>query len=161
MANLFFSYSHKDAARAQRLVRWLEKEGHGVWRGDDDIGGGASFSAEIEKALKECDAVLALWSVSSVQSAWVRDEAGFVPTRASSFRLRALQYQTAPGRSGSPPRSARCAPGKLMHPGIGFLERVTGIEPVRSAWEADRLPLHHTRPAPPELGRAANPVNAR
>ena len=25
------------------------------------------------------------------------------------------------------------------------LERVTGIEPVRSAWEADRLPLHHTR----------------
>ena len=25
------------------------------------------------------------------------------------------------------------------------LERVTGIEPVRSAWEADRLPVHHTR----------------
>ena len=24
------------------------------------------------------------------------------------------------------------------------LERVTGIEPVRSAWEADRLPLHFT-----------------
>ena len=28
-----------------------------------------------------------------------------------------------------------------------LLERVTGIEPVRSAWEADRLPLHHTRNA--------------
>jgi hypothetical protein len=27
----------------------------------------------------------------------------------------------------------------------GKLERVTGIEPVRSAWEADKLPLHHTR----------------
>src|SRR5689334_920373 len=26
------------------------------------------------------------------------------------------------------------------------LERVAGIEPARSAWEADRLPLHHTRP---------------
>ncbi len=25
------------------------------------------------------------------------------------------------------------------------LERVAGIEPARSAWEADRLPLHHTR----------------
>ena len=25
------------------------------------------------------------------------------------------------------------------------LGAVTGIEPVRSAWEADRLPLHHTR----------------
>jgi tetratricopeptide (TPR) repeat protein len=32
---------------------------------------------EIEKALKDCDAVLALWSADSVQSAWVRDEAGF------------------------------------------------------------------------------------
>ena len=28
---------------------------------------------------------------------------------------------------------------------LARLERVTGIEPVRSAWEADRLPLHHTR----------------
>jgi hypothetical protein len=27
----------------------------------------------------------------------------------------------------------------------GLLERVAGIEPARSAWEADRLPLHHTR----------------
>jgi hypothetical protein len=26
------------------------------------------------------------------------------------------------------------------------VERVAGIEPARSAWEADRLPLHHTRP---------------
>ena len=25
------------------------------------------------------------------------------------------------------------------------MERVAGIEPARSAWEADRLPLHHTR----------------
>lgn len=28
---------------------------------------------------------------------------------------------------------------------IVLLERVAGIEPARSAWEADRLPLHHTR----------------
>jgi hypothetical protein len=27
------------------------------------------------------------------------------------------------------------------------LERVAGIEPARSAWEADKLPLHHTRDA--------------
>ena len=30
---------------------------------------------------------------------------------------------------------------------LGKLERVAGIEPARSAWEADRLPLHHTRAA--------------
>src|SRR3954453_2782374 len=77
MAKLFLSYSRKDEARARRLTAWLEREGHDVWRDEDDIGGGASFSSEIEKALKECDAVLVLWSIESVQSAWVRDEAGY------------------------------------------------------------------------------------
>lgn len=77
MATLFLSYSRKDAIRARRFTDWLEEEGHAVWRDEDDIGGGASFSSEIEKALKECDAVLALWSKDSVESAWVRDEAGY------------------------------------------------------------------------------------
>lgn len=77
MARLFLSYSRKDEARAQRFMQWLEREGHDVWRDDDDIGGGASFSAEIEKALNESDAVVVLWSAESVKSAWVRDEAAF------------------------------------------------------------------------------------
>lgn len=77
MAKLFLSYSRKDTGRAQRFTEWLEREGHDVWRDEDDIGGGASFSSEIERALKECDAVLALWSADSVQSAWVRDEASY------------------------------------------------------------------------------------
>ena len=77
MAKLFLSYSRKDDSKARRFTRWLEREGHDVWRDEDDIGGGASFSLEIEKALKDSDAVLVLWSAESVQSAWVRDEAGF------------------------------------------------------------------------------------
>ena len=77
MAKLFLSYSRKNARDAERLTRWLERDGHDVWRDEDDIGGGTSFSAEIEKGLNDCDAVLVLWSADSVQSAWVRDEAGF------------------------------------------------------------------------------------
>src|SRR4051812_6592486 len=77
MAKLFLSYSRKDARLAKRFTQWLEQRGHDVWRDEDDIRGGASFSLEIERALKDCDAVLVLWSVNSVQSAWVRDEAGF------------------------------------------------------------------------------------
>ena len=77
MAKLFLSYSRNDETRARRFSEWLEREGHDVWRDEDDIGGGASFSSEIEKALKDCDAVLVLWSVQSVQSAWVRDEAAY------------------------------------------------------------------------------------
>jgi tetratricopeptide (TPR) repeat protein len=77
MAKLFLSYSRKDEAKARRFTEWLERQGHDVWRDEEDIGGGNSFSLEIEKALKECDAVLVLWSAHSVQSAWVRDEAGY------------------------------------------------------------------------------------
>jgi len=77
MAKLFLSYSRKDESKARRFTEWLEREGHDVWRDEEDIGGGSSFSLEIEKALKECDAVLVLWSADSVQSAWVRDEAGY------------------------------------------------------------------------------------
>lgn len=77
MAKLFLSYSRKDEAKARRFTSWLEREGHDVWRDEEDISGGASFSAEIEKALEDCDAVLVLWSANSVQSAWVRDEAGY------------------------------------------------------------------------------------
>lgn len=77
MAELFLSYSRKDESTALRLTNWLEREGHDVWRDEDDIRGGASFSSEIEKALQACDAVLVLWSAQSVQSAWVRDEAGY------------------------------------------------------------------------------------
>jgi len=77
MAELFLSYSRKDEPTARHLTKWLERQGHDVWRDEEDIGGGASFSSEIEKALNACDAVVVLWSVNSVQSAWVRDEAGF------------------------------------------------------------------------------------
>jgi tetratricopeptide (TPR) repeat protein len=77
MAKLFLSYSRKDEAKARGLTAWLERERHDVWRDEDDIGGGASFSSEIENALKDCDAVLVLWSAESVKSAWVRDEAGY------------------------------------------------------------------------------------
>ena len=77
MAKLFLSYSRTDEARARRFAAWLERQSHEVWRDEQDIGGGASFSSEIEQALKNCDAVLVLWSAASVQSAWVRDEAGY------------------------------------------------------------------------------------
>jgi hypothetical protein len=77
MAKLFLSYSRRDESKARRFTEWLEREGHDVWRDEDDIGAGASFSSEIEQALKDCEAVLVLWSASSVQSAWVRDEAGY------------------------------------------------------------------------------------
>jgi hypothetical protein len=129
MAKLFLSYSRKDETKARRLTAWLERGGHSVWRDKDDIGGGASFSSEIENALTECDAVLVLWSVDSISSSWVRDEAGFGrdADKLLPFSLDATQpplgfrqFQTidiSKWRSGDPPDADRI---------LQAIERVTG-----------------------------------
>ena len=74
MAQIFLSYDREDAEKARQIALTLEKAGHSVWW-DQHIRGGAQYSQEIDKALKQSDAVVVLWSDRSVQSAWVRDEA--------------------------------------------------------------------------------------
>ena len=74
MASVFLSYSRDDTDRARPLAAALEKAGHSVWW-DLNVRSGAQFSKVIEEALKAADAVVVLWSVHSVDSPWVRDEA--------------------------------------------------------------------------------------
>jgi len=74
MASVFLSYDREDTSRAKHFATALEKAGHSVWW-DLHIRGGAQFSKVIEEALKAADVVVVLWSVNSVESAWVRDEA--------------------------------------------------------------------------------------
>lgn len=74
MASVFLSYAREDAAKAKSLARILERAGHDVWW-DRHIRSGSEFAGAIEEALKQADAVLVLWSETSICSAWVRDEA--------------------------------------------------------------------------------------
>lgn len=74
MANIFLSYARDDLAKAKPVTAALERLGHSVWW-DRRVQGGSRFSLEIEQALKSADVVLVLWSRTSVQSAWVTDEA--------------------------------------------------------------------------------------
>jgi TolB-like protein/Tfp pilus assembly protein PilF len=73
-ATLFLSYSRADEPRARRLASVLQKAGHEVWW-DAQIEGGAAYARSISSALERADAVIVLWSASSVESDWVRDEA--------------------------------------------------------------------------------------
>jgi hypothetical protein len=75
MASVFLSYDHEDAKRARLIALQLEHAGHSVWW-DLHVRGGAQFSKVIEDALKAADVVVVLWSARSVESPWVRDEAG-------------------------------------------------------------------------------------
>lgn len=71
---LFLSYARADRAIAERLAERLEQAGHTVWW-DALIEGGAKFASSIREALDAADVVIVLWSQSSVESDWVRDEA--------------------------------------------------------------------------------------
>ncbi len=70
----FLSYARADQAQAAKLVAALEEAGLVVWR-DTLIEGGAAFAKTIEAALESCDAVVVVWSRTSVASDWVLDEA--------------------------------------------------------------------------------------
>jgi adenylate cyclase len=74
VARIFLSYAREDAESAKQLAELLGRTGHEVWW-DKHIQGGSRFSTEIDRALKEAEAVIVLWSPASVQSAWVQDEA--------------------------------------------------------------------------------------
>src|SRR5262249_4544764 len=54
------------------------------------------------------------------------------------------------------PRLEKALPGTSDR-GAGDGERVTGIEPALSAWEADVLPLNYTRAAPGRPGLGSPP----
>lgn len=75
MASVFLSYDREDIGKARSIALALEKAGHTVWW-DRHIKGGAQYGREIDEALKRSEAVVVLWSERSVDSAWVRDEAG-------------------------------------------------------------------------------------
>lgn len=72
---LFLSYARADSAIAQRLAVALERAGFTLWW-DALIAGGETYSRSITDALENADLVVVLWSSSSVESDWVRDEAG-------------------------------------------------------------------------------------
>ena len=74
MAKVFLSYAREDAAAAKQLAECIERAGHQVWW-DRQIEGGSRFSAEIDRELKNCDAVVVIWTKASLESPWVQDEA--------------------------------------------------------------------------------------
>ena len=74
MSQVFLSYARDDVEAARLLAEEISRGGYTVWW-DRHLHGGSRFAAEIDKALKDAEAVVVLWSASSIESAWVQDEA--------------------------------------------------------------------------------------
>ena len=74
MADIFVSYASEDRDRIRPLVEEFERHGWSVWW-DRALHAGPRFDDEIEKALDAARCVVVVWSVHSVRSDWVRNEA--------------------------------------------------------------------------------------
>ena len=74
MSDVFISYSRSDRTIAEAIAKLLEASGVSVWW-DRDIPIGKSFDSEIEQQLQVASCVLVLWSGTSVNSEWVKNEA--------------------------------------------------------------------------------------
>lgn len=73
-ATVFLSYARADQKRALPVIAALEGAGIEVWW-DGLLEGGENFLPTTDAALEGADAVVVLWSKTSVASHWVRDEA--------------------------------------------------------------------------------------
>ncbi len=74
MARAFISYSGDDRGKAAALAAAIEDYGHEVWW-DKDLIGGDDFQRVIEDKLSQVDAVIVLWTESSIRKPWVLAEA--------------------------------------------------------------------------------------
>jgi adenylate cyclase len=102
LAPIFLSYARDDVDAAKQLAGCISEAGHDVWW-DRHLHGGSRFATEIDKALKDAEAVVVLWSPTSIDSAWVQDEAAegrdsgrLVPVSLASAKppLGFRQFQT-------------------------------------------------------------------
>ena len=102
MSRVFLSYARQDAKAAKQLAGLITNAGHQVWW-DRELHGGSRFATEIDKALRGADVVVVLWTETSVDSAWVQDEAAegrdsgrLIPTILGEVRppLGFRQYQS-------------------------------------------------------------------
>jgi adenylate cyclase len=74
VARIFLSYAREDVDCAKQLAESIGRTGHEVWW-DRHIHGGSRFTTEIDRALKDADVIVVIWTDASVESAWVQDEA--------------------------------------------------------------------------------------
>jgi adenylate cyclase len=74
VAKVFLSYAREDVETAKPLAECIGRAGHEVWW-DRQIQGGSRFASEIDRELKDAEAVVVLWTKAALDSAWVQDEA--------------------------------------------------------------------------------------
>jgi hypothetical protein len=73
-ADVFLSYSSKDAAQVQRLADDLEGKHISVWY-DEGLIGGQAYRDVLHQRIETVKAVVVFWTEISVSSKWMKSEA--------------------------------------------------------------------------------------
>lgn len=138
MADVFVSYARENRDTAAAVADVLAGHGWSVWW-DREIPVGSGFDRVIEQQLDAARCVVVLWSRHSVDSDWVRAEAGegvrrgvLVPARLEADVTPPLAFrnvQTADLAGWDPPRP---------HPGLDDLVR--GVQAKTGPTAASPLP---------------------
>jgi TIR domain/PBS lyase HEAT-like repeat len=91
MSDIFLSYSHEDRERVRPVVAQLETQRWSIWW-DRRVRPGQRWEELLRDELKNCRAVVVLWTKNSVRSMWVQLEAsagleidGLVPIQLDPF----------------------------------------------------------------------------
>jgi PadR family transcriptional regulator PadR len=91
MSDIFLSYSHQDRERVRPVVALLEAQGWAIWW-DRTLLPGQHWEDQLREELKNCRAVVVVWTRNSVTSKWVQLEAseglkidGLVPIQLDQF----------------------------------------------------------------------------
>lgn len=74
MGRVFISFSSKNSAIAQAICHKLEENNIKSWIAPRDIPVGTKYSSVITRAIKDCSAVVLVFSEQSAKSAWVESE---------------------------------------------------------------------------------------
>src|SRR4051812_44123782 len=74
MARVFLSYARDDVETARRLAGVLTEAGQTIWW-DRHLHGGANFSSEIDRELKNAEVVMFFGTPASNAEGWFEDEA--------------------------------------------------------------------------------------
>jgi adenylate cyclase len=86
MADVFISYARPTASQAQRIEQAFQRMGYDVWR-DSELPAHQAYSDVIEARLRDCRAVVVLWSADAAKSHWVRAEADLARTLGSLVQI--------------------------------------------------------------------------
>jgi hypothetical protein len=146
MAEIFISYAKDDRADAGQLAAFLKEQGYSVWW-DRELVGGEQFATMIAKALARSKVTIVIWTLSSIESDWVIDEADtarkakkLIPVRADDLDVeqvplsfRRLQTIQLSDRDGLAKAIQKCYEAPLVKPSRWTILKMRVVRRVSEA----------------------------